>query len=73
MICWIAMIMADLLVPFIGLYDLYKSFQKPKPPQKVFKNPLYFDKNDEIYTGTPFGGYQTLYTKKYGIKRYFFG
>ena len=46
MICWIAMIMADLLVPFIGLYDLYKSFQKPKTPQKVSKKPIYFDKND---------------------------
>ena len=65
--------MADLLVPFNGLYDLYKSFQKPKTPQKVFKKLLYFDKNDEIYTGTPFGGYQTICTKKYSIKRYFFG
>ena len=41
MTCWVAMIIADLLVPFIGLSGIYHSFKKPKTNKKVSKKVMF--------------------------------
>ena len=61
------MIMADLLMPFIDLYDLYESFYTPKTTRKALEICRYLPKMVQNYGWTQLRGYEALPTKKYSV------